>query len=220
MRKGSLSSAERSRLTVASSRPIAEAPVIAGAAREVDAARIDEDGHQPVPDEFVDPASSVLHRASGGAEKPVQDVHHVISELVFAQRREAANIDEEHRCLGVDTLIVRLAFRGERRAGERLHEARHHDLARRPPLASEANIRRRADGAQRARLGLAERGQRQRMLEDAHAAGRAARPSAADGDMRNAEAAADLEQGRAGRDPDGRSVEIGDDDAARPTAPP
>ena len=75
---------------------MAEAARDRRAAREVDAARVDEEGHQPVADEFVDPASRVLRpRRVAAAEKPVQDVHDVIGELVFAQRREAADIDEE-----------------------------------------------------------------------------------------------------------------------------
>ena len=105
-----------------------------------------EDRHHAVADELVEAPAGCLDGLSGRAEVAVEQEHDVVGKLALGDRREAANVGEQHRDVALAAMGLRLAAIGFDRAGGGRQQQCHPVLTgRRAQLAGEAHVRRGTD---------------------------------------------------------------------------
>ena len=125
-----------------------------------------EQRHHAVADELVEPAAGRLDRLADGAEIAVEQEHHVVGQLALGDRGEAADVGEQDRDVALAAMCLRLPAIGVDRPGGGRQQGRDAIAAgRRPELAGEPDIGRRADPRQHLlllRLGRRQRTRRRR----------------------------------------------------------
>ena len=173
-----------------------------------------EQRHNPVPEEFIDPAAGTFDRAPDRGKIAVQDEDHVVGQPAFGKCGKAANVGKHDRDLAFPPLRDIDPAPAVHRIGKGRQQRRNLDFALRPQLTGEPDIGCGAYAAQHPPLRLARRIDASRLCSHPHAAGRAATASTADVCVRDASKAARLEHAGAGHHLDKAAVGIVDSDQA------
>ena len=139
----------------------------------------------------------IAQRAAGGADGVAdaldiqrQHVEQILRQVVAGQVGAIAEVAEQHDDLAFAAASRRRGPVDRPRGANQRHDR---NIALRPQLAGQANVRRGADAAERGLLVVGRRRTKLLAIRHPHPAGRAARPATAHGGMRQVEAPARLQ---------------------------